>query len=128
LVSKPDKSFKPALVWAIVIFILSSWPGTRFPDFAENLSDKWGHLVTYSIFGILLANGVLKSARLSTQPLRWFILAFVVASIYGALLELMQDQLFISRHMDSLDMTANAIGSAIGLLVGGVIFGYVKKR
>lgn len=51
---------------------------------------------------------------------RW---AVVIALVYGAGLELMQGQLFISRTSDPLDFLANAMGAFFGLLLFRLVYG-----
>lgn len=52
------------------------------------------------------------------------LLAFTIAAIYGGIIELLQQYVFIKRSMDLYDFLANCTGALIAVLLYPVI----KKR
>jgi VanZ family protein len=72
----------PAILWAALIFTLSSFtfatdPGHNIPN-----ADKFGHITVYYILGCLVARAWRANPRFSTTQL--FILTVLVTSAYGA--------------------------------------------
>lgn len=120
------KSFWPAIIWGILIFILSSFPGDDIPkSFIINLpfADKIIHFFLYFLLVILILLGSLRKSK-TTLTIRKFLFAFFISLFYGILLEFLQEVMFIMRGADLLDIAANTAGSFIGLLT----FYYVIER
>ena len=111
----------PGFVWAVVILILCSIPGTDIISFSlwEILnSDKLAHAFVFFVLSIFLIRGF--SRQYSFDFLRYYpIMSAVILSIsYGGLTELWQGAMFSYRIPDVLDFIANSVGSVLG------IFGY----
>lgn len=120
------KSFWPAIIWGILIFILSSFPGDDIPkSFIINIpfADKIIHFFLYFLLVILILLGSLRKSK-TTLTIRKFLFAFFISLFYGILLEFLQEVMFIMRGADLLDIAANTAGSFIGLLT----FYYVIER
>lgn len=109
------KYYLPAIVWAILIFSLSTNAAIELPRFTLLSPDKVGHFIAYCILTVLLVVGLAKQQQWLRWQWRWMFLAALVASAYGAGLEFVQAQLPY-RSFDYADMLANAIGSGIGLV------------
>ena len=121
------KSFWPAIIWGLFIFILSSFPGDDIPkSFIINIpfADKIIHFFLYFLLVILILIGSLKKSK-TTLTIRKFLFAFSISLLYGILLEILQDLVFIMRGADLLDIIANAVGSFIGLLT---FYYIIQKR
>ena len=122
------KFFWPAIIWGIFIFIMSSFPGDDIPkSFIINIpfADKIIHFFLYFLLVILILLGYLRKLK-TTLTIRKLLFAFLISLLYGILLEILQDLVFIMRGADLLDIAANAAGSFICLLT----FYYIiqKKR
>ena len=120
------KSFWPAIIWGIFIFIMSAFPGDDIPkSFIINIPfvDKIIHFFLYFLLVILILLGSSRKSK-TTLTIRKFLFAFFISLLYGILLELLQDLVFIMRGADLLDIAANAAGSFIGLLT----FYYIKEH
>jgi VanZ family protein len=97
----------PALAWAAVIFVLSSF--SRLPSPPGN--DKTHHLVAYAVLGAALVWGLTDRAPRRTT---WGIAlaAVLLASAYGASDEFHQG--FVpGREVSALDWVADTAGAAI---------------
>ena len=108
----------PALVWAAVIFTLSSF--SKLPSPPGN--DKTHHFVAYAILGAAIVWGLTDRAPRRTT---WAIAlgALLLASVYGATDEWHQG--FVpGREVSALDWLADTAGAAIaaaGLLAWAII-------
>jgi VanZ family protein len=96
----------PAALWAGVIFVGSSLPGSSVPGrFAVA-----GHLAEYAVFGFLVFLAVTRTG--AERRAAW--IALLLCSAYAVTDEV--HQLFVpGRSADPLDWTADTIGSAAGV-------------
>ena len=120
------KSFLPSIIWGIFIFIMSSFPGDDIPkSFIINIpfADKIIHFFLYFLLVILILLGYFRKSK-TDLTIRKFLFAFSISILYGILLEVLQDFVFIMRSADLMDIAANGAGSFIGLLT----FYYIKER
>lgn len=101
------RAWAPALLWAAVLFALSS-RSTLPGDLGGGL-DKIAHFGAYTVLGLLLAFGSLKSGLAPGWPL-------VIGLVYAASDEIHQ-RFVPGRSADVADWTADALGVVIGCLV-----------
>ncbi len=110
----------PAVLWAALIFILSSMSGLPAPP--GGLTDKHAHLVTYGVLGALLVWGLTNRSPARTT---WSTAAaaVVLAALYGVSDEWHQS--FVpGREVSALDLAADAAGAvlaAVGLRAWAII-------
>ena len=98
------RGWGPALLWAAVIFYLSSRHRVPVPDITG--ADKVCHFGAYALLGFLLAHG----ARRSGLGSAW---APVLGSLYGASDEFHQS--FVpGRSSDPADWAADTLGALTG--------------
>src|SRR5262245_50512055 len=99
----------PALLWATVIFLLSS--RQRVPQIGPDfpLKDMVGHWVLYCILGWLVARALGRADDLGLSSTFWF--AIFLASAYGATDELHQ-RFVPHRTCDVWDWASDTAGSA----------------
>ncbi|HEV8150866.1 MAG TPA: VanZ family protein [Gemmatimonadales bacterium] len=110
----------PALVWALTIFVLSSFPGSAYPPTDIVNADKLVHIAIYGLLGGLCARGLLRGWAFS--PWATLAVATLSASLYGVLDEL--HQWFVpGRNADWRDGVADAIGALAGTVLIGVLVG-----
>ena len=114
--------FVPALLYAGLIFYLSSYPIP--PSLAPPQgADKLVHFVEYGALGFFLAFAF---ARLGMRPARVVLWSFVLGTLYGISDELHQS--FVpARSAEVLDAVADAIGSFMGAL-GYVVLSHLWRR
>lgn len=112
------RAWGPALLWAALIFTLSSRSRVPGPDFPN--SDKVAHFGAYAILGLALAYG---AARSGAAPL-WMI---VLGSLYGASDEVHQS--FVpGRSPDVADWVADSAGAIVGVLAFQLIHSRRRVR
>ncbi len=102
----------PAVVWAILIFTLSSL--STFPEAVQPLFsfDKLAHAAEYAVFSFLLARAFRNSQK--TNLKKYFrIFAVICAIVYGMSDEL--HQYFVPMRTPSIiDLICDGIGAIIG--------------
>ncbi|MCC7050826.1 MAG: VanZ family protein [Bacteroidia bacterium] len=98
------------LFWFLLIAVLCGMPGKDIPyvSWFDLLSvDKWVHTF---IFFVLASWGLELALRFSINA---FII-LITCIVYGGILEILQQLLFIDRAADWLDFAANTTGVIVG--------------
>jgi VanZ family protein len=111
------KSTLPAWLWALLILILCGLPGNDLPDlsFIDWLSpDKIAHLVLFGVQCFLLLGGFNRQGQFPQLKKYAVFYSLSISIAYGALVEVLQNYVFIQRSGDVRDALANALGAAIG--------------
>lgn len=106
--------FIPALVWVIIITVLSGYPGRDLPKAPFDEFDKLVHLVIYAMLSGLILLGFLKNQKTTTLYC-W--ISIVIATAYGGIVELLQQYIFINRYGDWYDFLANTLGAILGIVI-----------
>jgi VanZ family protein len=111
------KSFIPAIIWLLVILIISGFPGNKVPKIPVWQFDKLIHSIIYLVLSILLlmpfsVQYITNKKRLKTQ-----LIIILVGISYGGFMEILQHYIFINRSGNLYDFIANAIGAIIGVLI-----------
>jgi VanZ family protein len=103
----------PVILWAFVLFALSSIPNLPSPIHIGTWDDKLSHFVAYAILGALLLRAVARHAALPKA--RDFKISLTVGILYGITDEL--HQYFVpGRYMEFNDFIADALGVIAGTL------------
>jgi VanZ family protein len=98
----------PAILWALVIFTLSSFPRLPTPVTGLFSADKLLHFGAYFIFGVLVAIALVKSTR-QQRASTLLLLAACIGVLYGASDELHQS--FVpGRDASVADWLADSFG------------------
>lgn len=120
MTSEKLKYFIPALIWALIIFIVSSIPSLSTPTFGIRMFDKLAHFGEYFIFAFLLSFAIGKQS-LGLSRIFW--ISTLIAGLYGFSDEF--HQLFVEgRDASVLDALANFLG---GMSASGIYFLWKKK-
>ncbi len=102
----------PVVAWAALIFILSSRPGSDYPE-AGLFLRKSAHVFEFAVLALLLLRAWLGHGL---KPALAVALAWLGATLYGATDEL--HQAFVPTRTPSLlDVGIDGLGAAISLLV-----------
>lgn len=134
-----------SLLTLLLIAVLSLMPAQEFPQTDIQFADKWAHWVMYGFLTLVMGiDYVLRDEYLSTKPsASWhqrlahknkgtaiwqFLVIFIVASVYGGLMELGQAYLTTSRHGDWLDVLANSFGALCALVLLIIYHLFTGKR
>lgn len=107
-------NFIPALLWAALIFTLSTGQAVTVPRFSNLLEpDKFAHAAAYFVLAGSLLWGFYRTVGLSPLVLA---AAIMVSSLYGISMEVVQYTFFPNRAFEVFDIIANIIGSILGVL------------
>jgi VanZ family protein len=121
------KIYKYAYLWAIIATGLCGTNGNNIPQFSfTNLFgiDKLAHMLLFGTetFLIAIANQKLDDDKNSFSLI---FPAFVIGTVFGIIIEILQATVFTNRSFDYLDMLANTIGCALAWLI--LIWKFNKK-
>ena len=111
----------PGILWLIIIFLLTGFPGDYFPRIQTFWNwlgpDKIAHLILFGIFIFLLIRGFRKQSSYQHLKRNYIIYALGIGIIFGAITEVMQRYVFIGRNANIYDFLANVAGCLLGLAV-----------
>ena len=107
-----------SFIWAVLILIISGLPGDSIPQsqlWSIPQFDKIVHMGLYFPLGLFLA------AEFSLSRIAWLnkytiVLTISIVALYGGLIEIGQDYLFINRSADWWDFFSDIFGGALGML------------
>ena len=106
--SRGVRAWAPAILWAAVLFALSSRPTLPVPVSLGGGLDKVAHFGAFAILGFLLARAALASHLSIVWPL-------LIGLLYAASDEI--HQYFVpGRHADPADWLADALGVTVACI------------
>jgi VanZ family protein len=115
----------PTILYALLIFTLSSLRNLNAPNLGFDFGDKVYHLLEYCVFGFLLMRSGQDFQGSVKYPL--FLLVFLAGTLYAASDEI--HQYFVpGRECDVWDFTADVIGILLGQAVYRMILARFRKR
>lgn len=105
----------PAILYSILIFVLSSFPLKDFPAVPVAEFDKLIHFIEYAIFGIflMLAFTNMRSVKVVRSAI---VISLIVGICYAGTDEI--HQWFVpGRNSSIFDFIADAVGVVIGVIL-----------
>jgi VanZ family protein len=111
-----------AIVWTLLIFILCFIPGRDIPNLHIPLIDKWAHVILFGVFTYLW------HMTIPTHNITYKISLFMISLFVGWMVEYVQGHYVPQRSQDSMDILADTIGGAIGILIYSVLYYRHSKR
>jgi VanZ family protein len=112
------KKMWPSLLWALFILVLCGLPGSAIPEltFLDWLKpDKIVHLVLFGVLSFLLIKGMTGNEFKSLWTSYPKPVSIILSSIYGVVIEFLQEYFFVGRHGDVYDAIADSVGAFMGL-------------
>ena len=104
-----------AIGWTIAIFIGCAWPSEHLSE-GLTTNDKFIHISIFGVWGFLWGT-------ISRQPVR----VFIIGVLYGLGIEIYQLVMPINRSFEWLDLGADSLGVACGLIVSVLLMRVVSK-
>ena len=99
--------------------ILSGIPGNFLPKVTNFLDwvspDKFAHFILYGTFSFLLMIGVRNQFPDNWYRMKYILITLIIGTVFGGLMEVMQQYVFIGRNGNLFDFVANVLGSVIGI-------------
>ncbi|VAW27779.1 hypothetical protein MNBD_BACTEROID07-1525 [hydrothermal vent metagenome] len=122
------KKLWPALLWSVIILLLTGLPGNDFPK----INTFWGwlepdkvvHIFIFGVLTFLILFGFREQYFSSSKRYIFGIIAVIVTAVYGLITEVLQFYVFIGRSGNRFDFFADTIG-AIG---GWLLFIYLYRK
>lgn len=108
-------------LWAVLITALTLMPSDKIEVFSWSAIigiDKVGHM---AVFGILYVLHMMSKKQRPDKAIDYNFL--IIAALFGFLLEVLQNYMYLGRHFDVLDIIANIIG----LLIAAVVIYWLHK-
>jgi VanZ family protein len=117
--------YLPAILWALVILILTSLPKLTPPPLGFKAQDKLYHFLVYAVFGFLWLRACVQNQPDFPRGVMW---RCVLYSSFFAILDELH-QLFIpGRQADVLDATANISGILFGVFMYNILLNMKIRR
>lgn len=111
----------PALLFAVLVFILSSFPGDKLPNIGFDFSDKVVHILEFGLFGIFLYHAF-RYPRPLSKP---YFISLCVGIPYAAFDEI--HQLFVpGRYCEIGDFIADSLGIIIFAGISAIVLQFKK--
>ncbi|UCE18016.1 MAG: VanZ family protein [Gemmatimonadota bacterium] len=104
----------PVVLWALLIFGISSVPHLSTPAPTFRIIDKIFHCIEFGIFGYLLVSAI-AATKTSLSPRR-IALAFIIGTLYGFFDEMYQS-IIPGRAADPYDAAADALGVLTAIIL-----------
>lgn len=115
----------PVVVWAALLFGLSSITGSQIPSMPIPQADKLAHIGIYGIFGILCFGALRRTTNLTPAGIIWA--GTLLALGYGISDEV--HQIFVpGRASEFLDLLADVLGGWLGCLAASLAFGRSRRE
>lgn len=113
------KNIYKALIWAVIILILSNISGDNFrdlPDIRIPHLDKAIHFSMYLILCLLLISAIYQMNKIGKKHVV-LIFAMTVSVGYGGIMELLQNLSGNNRSSDIYDFLANTAGALCAIFL-----------
>ena len=116
----------PALVWALIILLLTGLPGTYFPtviSFWDWLSpDKLVHVFIFFVQTFLILVAFRTQYLLGNRRLVYTWLLISIITVFALLTEVLQAYVFVGRDGNVYDFIADFVGVLVGYLAYNLFF------
>lgn len=111
------KYFIPAIIWLVIITIISGYSGNHVPKLPVWQFDKLVHSVIYFGLSICLLYAYHQQYKAVKTRLKTIVLILVFGIFYGGFMEILQHYIFINRSGNWYDFIANAVGAISGVFL-----------
>lgn len=108
----------PSILWAAFILVICMMPARHIPHISIPQFDKVVHTSIYIALAFLTYYGWTKQSAFDNLHRMTLLKIIILLSLYGLMIEIMQETLTTDRHFEWLDELANASGSVIGAFIG----------
>ncbi len=115
------KYFIPAIIWLVIITVISGYPGNRVPKLPVWQFDKFVHAAIYLILTVCVLYAYHQQYKNEKTRLKTIVIIVVFGIFYGGFMEIMQHYIFINRSGNWYDFIANAIGAILGVFIYPVV-------
>jgi VanZ family protein len=122
----PNKLLLLAILYSLVITIAFLIPGGSFP--ASKLPvDKIVHVAIHGTLLFIWSLYFYKKGK-NVISKKVFFLVIAACFVYGIIIEVLQETLVALRHLDVMDLVANAVGIFLGIILFYQVKHYFKNQ
>jgi hypothetical protein len=117
------KYYGPAILWALFILVLCSWPIGKVagsPLFFAGF-DKFVHCGLFFVLTVFCCTGFIRIKKLHRLPYSPAFIITLIAIGYGLLIEVLQKYIFTWRGFEWNDLFADTIGICMGVFSALII-------
>ena len=114
------------ITWALLILMLSGFPGEQFERSQIENADIFVHTFLYAVLFFLLSVGFLKQTTFKRLKIFTLRKTFIITVFYGILIEVLQATVFINRSFQMSDIVFNTVVALLGFTCFGAIYGVRK--
>lgn len=107
----------PALSAALIVFILCVIPGDELPEVGIVNFDKVVHSIMFGGLTYLFARGFYKQTAYKFLFEHYLITSFLLCTLYGGFLEILQATVSINRAGDWLDFLFDGMGALAAIAI-----------
>ncbi|MDO9511388.1 MAG: VanZ family protein [Bacteroidales bacterium] len=111
----------PAIIWTIVVLLLTGIPGGLMPDVPKFMDllqpDKLVHLFIFGLWVFLFAHGISKFKSQHLFLHKSGVFSMFLGMIFGGFTEVLQYYVIPGRSGNIYDFIADALGCYIGYLI-----------
>lgn len=111
------------IAWAVFILVLSAIPGDQFEKSKYEYVDKVIHGILFTVLYYQLSVGFIKQRVFRSLRERTLLKVFVICTVYGIAIEVLQGTVFLNRSIEFGDIMFNLAGCVTGLVVFLAIYG-----
>lgn len=117
MILQKNKTYLPAIIWLLVITVLSGYPGNHVPKIPVWQFDKLVHTVIYFVLSVTLIYAFQKQYNQVSKRIIISISIILFGIFYGGFMEIMQHYIFINRSGNWYDFIANGVGAILGVFI-----------
>jgi len=116
------KPYLPAVIWLVIILVLSGYSGNQLPKVALWQIDKLAHIIMYGTLSFFLIISFSKQFLEKGNRFKIGLRIVLFGVFYGGFMEILQNNIFINRSGNWADFIANTIGAVLGVLIAPLVF------
>ncbi|HLR38372.1 MAG TPA: VanZ family protein [Chitinophagaceae bacterium] len=128
---KKISAFLPAIIWTIIIIILTLMPASSVPNTPFSRIPYFDKMVHCGIFAgfVLLWSMLFRRLKGKEKQIVYMARAILIAIVFGLIIELLQGEITsIHRDFDWWDLVADIIGAFLGAAIFVEIYGPKKEK
>jgi VanZ family protein len=105
----------PWQLYIVVIFVISSIPGNRFPEIQFNMADKVVHFFIFGLLGLLVARSM--GVCQNTFCRKNYVMVSIIIGISYALIDEWHQSYIPGRYSSISDWVADGLGIIVFVLL-----------
>jgi VanZ family protein len=119
------KLYIPAIIWLVIILLISGYPGNHIPNLPVWQFDKLVHSIIYAILSFFLLIPFYWQYTKGSKRFQIVLIVLFISVFYGGFMEILQNHIFINRSGNWYDFIANMIGAVIGIILYPLIINFL---